>query len=151
MIPKKLQEQSDSRTAEITFKKLDSPQLLVEFTPNNYLGFSMYSEIFDRTHNYLEKEFIFQNGSKGSWLLSGNHQLQKHFAEITSAIQCCVVSNSNKVKKIVLFINHIAVDPKAIFFLKVPKGQKRTPFSAFAYSTKEEIFNVLSLLAPLFK
>lgn len=90
MIPKKLQDQLDSRNAEITFRALDTPQLLVDFASNDYLGFSMSNEIFDRTHYYLENEFIFQNGSRGSWLLSGNHQL---YAEVKELI--CKTYHSN--------------------------------------------------------
>lgn len=75
MIPKKLQDKLDSRKAENTLRQLDAPRQLVDFASNDYLGFSMSNEIFDRAHYYLENEFIFQNGSKGSWLLSGNHQL----------------------------------------------------------------------------
>ncbi len=89
MIPKKLQDQLDSRNAEITFRALDAPQLLVDFASNDYLGFSMSNEIFDRTHYYLENEFIFQNGSKGSWLLSGNHQLYAEVEELICKTYHC--------------------------------------------------------------
>lgn len=75
MIPKKLQDKLDALGAEKTFRQLEAPHQLVDFASNDYLGFSMSNEIFDRTHYYLENEFIFQNGSKGSWLLSGKHQL----------------------------------------------------------------------------
>lgn len=83
MIPKKLQDQLEARLAEITFRPVNTPQLLVDFASNDYLGFSMSNEIFDRTHYYLENEFIFQNGSRGSWLLSGNHQL---YSEVEALI-----------------------------------------------------------------
>ncbi|MEO5787802.1 MAG: pyridoxal phosphate-dependent aminotransferase family protein [Gelidibacter sp.] len=89
MIPKKLQDQLDARNAEITFRALDMPQLLVDFASNDYLGFSMSNEIFDRTHYYLENEFIFQNGSKGSWLLSGNHQLYAEVEELICETYHC--------------------------------------------------------------
>lgn len=89
MIPKKLQDRLDNRLAEITFRPQDTPQLLVDFASNDYLGFSMSNEIFDRTHYYLENEFIFQNGSRGSWLLSGNHQLYSEVEElICKTYQC---------------------------------------------------------------
>ncbi len=89
MIPRKLQDQLDSRNAEINFRALDTPQLLVDFASNDYLGFSMSNEIFDRTHFYLENEFIFQNGSKGSWLLSGNHQLYAEVEELICKTYHC--------------------------------------------------------------
>ena len=89
MIPKKLQDQLDAHHAEINFRALDTPQLLVDFASNDYLGFSMSNEIFDRTHYYLENEFIFQNGSKGSWLLSGNHQLYAEVEELICKTYHC--------------------------------------------------------------
>ncbi|MGC1632562.1 MAG: pyridoxal phosphate-dependent aminotransferase family protein [Gelidibacter sp.] len=89
MIPKKLQDQLDARNAEIIFRAVDTPQLLVDFASNDYLGFSMSNEIFDRTHYYLENEFIFQNGSKGSWLLSGNHQLYGEVEELICETYDC--------------------------------------------------------------
>lgn len=82
MIPKKLQYQLESHLADITFRTGDASLLLVDFASNDYLGFSMSNEIFDRTHYYLENEFIFQNGSKGSWLLSGNHQLYPEIEQL---------------------------------------------------------------------
>lgn len=89
MIPKKLQDKLDARNAEIIFRPLDTPQLLVDFASNDYLGFSMSNEIFDRTHYYLENEFIFQNGSRGSWLLSGNHQLYAEVEELICETYHC--------------------------------------------------------------
>lgn len=88
-LPKKLQAQLDSRNADINFRALDGSQLLVDFASNDYLGFSMSNEIFDRTHYYLENEFIFQNGSKGSWLLSGNHQLYPEVEELICKTYHC--------------------------------------------------------------
>lgn len=89
MIPQKLQDKLDARLAEITFRPVNMPQLLVDFASNDYLGFSMSNEIFDRTHYYLENEFIFQNGSRGSWLLSGNHQLYSEVEELICKTYSC--------------------------------------------------------------
>ncbi|TDU43706.1 8-amino-7-oxononanoate synthase [Gelidibacter sediminis] len=75
MIPKKLQYKLEARKADNTFRKLRQPHQLVDFASNDYLGFSMSKDIFDHTHHYLEEAFIFQNGSRGSRLLTGNHEL----------------------------------------------------------------------------
>lgn len=96
-IPKKLQDQLEAYLTEITFRTGEIPQLLVDFASNDYLGFSMSNEIFDRTHYYLENEFIFQNGSKGSWVLSGNHQLYSEVEQLLCKIhqsQATLIFNS---------------------------------------------------------
>ena len=50
---------------------------LVDFTSNDYLGFSNSKLIFDTTHQYLLEHNQIQNGATGSRLLSGNHSIYK--------------------------------------------------------------------------
>ena len=75
------------------------------------------------------------------------HHLQKHFAESHSAIQSCVVSSNEKVKRIVRHLNENGFDPEPIFFPTVPRGQERIRFCVHAYNSEEEISKVLSLLS----
>lgn len=74
-LPKKLQDKLHARKVDNTYRQLGKQHQLVDFASNDYLGFSMSRSIFDHTHHYLEDEFIAQNGSRGSRLLSGNHKL----------------------------------------------------------------------------
>ena len=76
------------------------------------------------------------------------NQLQKYFTESNSAIQCCIVSSSKKVKKIVRHLNENGFDPEPIFFPTVPRGHERIRFCVHAYNSEDEISKVLSLLAP---
>ncbi|TXE08704.1 8-amino-7-oxononanoate synthase [Gelidibacter salicanalis] len=89
MIPKKLLDKLEARKKENTFRKLSPPHQLVDFASNDYLGFSMSKDIFDHTHYYLEEAFIFQNGSRGSRLLTGNHELYKDLEDLICKTHYC--------------------------------------------------------------
>lgn len=89
MIPKKLQDKLEVRKVEKTFRQLSKPHQLIDFASNDYLGFSMSKEIFDLTHHYLEEAFIFQNGSRGSRLLTGNHELYKDVEDLICETHHC--------------------------------------------------------------
>ncbi|MBJ7882290.1 aminotransferase class I/II-fold pyridoxal phosphate-dependent enzyme [Gelidibacter salicanalis] len=86
MIPKKLQAKIEARKVDNTFRQLSQPHQLVDFASNDYLGFSMSKDIFDHTHHYLQEAFIFQNGSRGSRLLTGNHELYKDLEDLICKI-----------------------------------------------------------------
>ena len=73
-------------------------------------------------------------------------QIEKHFIESDSAIQCCVISGNSMVKSISkkLFIEGFNV--KAILSPTVPEGEERLRFCLHNFNTKEEIDGVLQLL-----
>ena len=73
--PKKLQQKIDDRKANNALRILKNQSNLVDFSSNDYLGFSKNEIIFDNAHNYLTGHNIKQNGATGSRLLSGNHAL----------------------------------------------------------------------------
>lgn len=75
MFPKKLQQKLDNRKATNSLRQLGTHHNLVDFSSNDYLGFSKSESIFNNTHTLLTGHNIIQNGSTGSRLLSGNHQL----------------------------------------------------------------------------
>ena len=72
---KKLQQKLENRKANNALRQLDAHSLLVDFSSNDYLGFSKSEIIFDNTHKFLIDHNIKQNGATGSRLLSGNHSL----------------------------------------------------------------------------
>src|SRR5690554_1923834 len=74
-IPKKLQEKINQRKAQDMLRGLGTQNDLIDFSSNDYLGFSRSKEIFDMTHCYLESKNFTRNGSTGSRLLSGNYNL----------------------------------------------------------------------------
>ena len=72
--PKKLIKKLDKRAEENSFRILPSIHNLVDFSSNDYLGFSREAWIGGRTQEILDSS-IRGNGATGSRLLSGNHQL----------------------------------------------------------------------------
>jgi 8-amino-7-oxononanoate synthase len=48
---------------------------LIDFTSNDYIGFSKSSAIFQETHQFLLDTNCVQNGATGSRLISGNHKV----------------------------------------------------------------------------
>ncbi|TXE17819.1 pyridoxal phosphate-dependent aminotransferase family protein [Psychroserpens burtonensis] len=75
MLPKKLQNKLSSRTQDNAFRHLGQGNTLVDFSSNDYLGFSRSTTIFEKAHQYLINHNLIQNGATGSRLLTGNHSL----------------------------------------------------------------------------
>lgn len=75
MFPKKLHKKLNQRVDSKSFRNLAEQSSLIDFSSNDYLGYSKSKIIFDDTHNYLVNENHTQNGATGSRLLSGNHKL----------------------------------------------------------------------------
>jgi 8-amino-7-oxononanoate synthase len=75
MIPRKLQKKLNKRRADDSFRNLGVQNNLVDFSSNDYLGFSKNEVIYNRTLEILEQTNYKQNGATGSRLLTGNHSL----------------------------------------------------------------------------
>ncbi|MDO5978630.1 aminotransferase class I/II-fold pyridoxal phosphate-dependent enzyme [Flavivirga spongiicola] len=75
MFPKKLQQKLEDRKANNALRQLGAQNNLVDFSSNDYLGFSKSETIFNKTHTFLTEHRITHNGATGSRLLSGNHPL----------------------------------------------------------------------------
>ncbi len=74
-LPENLLQKLEIRKQNNALRKLPSFNNLVDFSSNDYIGFSKSESIFKQSHHYLiENEFI-QNGATGSRLISGNHSL----------------------------------------------------------------------------
>ena len=75
MLPKKLQQKLDKRNADKVLRQLGEQSNLVDFSSNDYIGFSKNKTLFKDTHKYLVAQKLTQNGATGSRLLTGNHTL----------------------------------------------------------------------------
>ena len=75
MLSKKLQKKLEARTNENALRELGTPNLLVDLSSNDYLGFSRSKTIFKTVERVMQDESIEANGATGSRLLSGNHIL----------------------------------------------------------------------------
>jgi 8-amino-7-oxononanoate synthase len=73
--PDKLKHKLEQRQQANALRQLGSPNNLIDFSSNDYLGFACSEILFDKTHAFLVTEGVTINGATGSRLLSGNHNL----------------------------------------------------------------------------
>ena len=73
--PENLHEKLEIRKQNNALRKLSLPNNLIDFSSNDYIGFSKNEIIFEETHQYLIDTHCIQNGATGSRLLSGNHKI----------------------------------------------------------------------------
>lgn len=74
-LPKKLQKKLQDRIASNAIRKLGDTSDLIDFSSNDYLGYSKNISINQRAIAILKEYKIVSNGATGSRLLSGNHTL----------------------------------------------------------------------------
>jgi len=98
MLPKKLQDKLNQRREANALRQLKTPDAeLVDFSSNDYLGFSKNPTIFSRASEILKGENLEQNGAAGSRLLSGNHklyELTENFIAKTHQVEAALIFNS---------------------------------------------------------
>ena len=73
--PENLKLKLETRKLNQAFRELPINNNLVDFSSNDYLGFSKSELIFNETHQYLIDNNFISNGATGSRLISGNHDL----------------------------------------------------------------------------
>ncbi len=75
-LPKALASKLKDRIKQHALRSLDDTTTnLIDFSSNDYLGFSKSVTIFEEAHRYLVERQLKENGATGSRLLSGNHPL----------------------------------------------------------------------------
>ena len=74
-------------------------------------------------------------------------RLDKLFIESSSAIQSCIVSGNNRVKKASEFLGEKGYDIRPILSPTVPEGKERLRFCIHSFNSKVEITQVLQHLA----
>lgn len=79
--PNNLTAKVELRKQNNALRKLPFPNNLIDFTSNDYIGFSINKAIFSETHQYLMDTACIQNGATGSRLIAGNHKVYQE-AEI---------------------------------------------------------------------
>ncbi len=75
MLPEKLQRKLEKRKVDNALRQLSGASQLVDFSSNDYLGFSKSKAIAQDADRLLSDYNIEQIGATGSRLLSGNHGL----------------------------------------------------------------------------
>lgn len=75
MFPKNLNNKLEQRKQVNALRALGKNNTLIDFSSNDYLGFSNSESIYNASLTYLKELSITRNGATGSRLLSGNHEL----------------------------------------------------------------------------
>ncbi|WP_395047223.1 aminotransferase class I/II-fold pyridoxal phosphate-dependent enzyme [Flavobacterium sp.] len=82
IFPKSLLAKLEQRKQNNALRSLPLRNNLIDFSSNDYLGFSKSESIFDITHQFLLDRNIKINGATGSRLLSGNHRLYQETEDL---------------------------------------------------------------------
>jgi len=109
--PQKLQQKLDKREENASLRTLSFPKNNIDFSSNDYLGYSKSKELFEATHQLLLDRNIFQNGATGSRLLTGNHTLYQEAEEF--------ISNFHKSETALIF--NSGYDANVGFFSSIPQ------------------------------
>ncbi len=80
-LPKKLQSKLSERSKDGSMRSLKTSGGLIDFSSNDYLGFSRKKAILDTTTATLKESNLQENGATGSRLLTGNHSLYKQLED----------------------------------------------------------------------
>jgi 8-amino-7-oxononanoate synthase len=84
IFPKQLSDKLKNREQNLALRQLPFANNLIDFSSNDYIGFSKNEVIFDKTHQFLIDQNSKINGATGSRLISGNHPLYSETEEFIS-------------------------------------------------------------------
>lgn len=79
--PKKLAQKLEKRKVDDALRVLSEPKGLIDFSSNDYLGFSKKNQFHDSAVEFLEERKLHKNGAAGSRLLTGNHILYRELED----------------------------------------------------------------------
>lgn len=97
-LPENLSQRLENYKQNNSFQKLPVFNNPVDFSSDDYIGFSKSETIFRQVHSYLVENEIFQNGATGSRLVSGNHslyQITEHFIADFHDSETALIVNSD--------------------------------------------------------
>ncbi|WP_099713832.1 pyridoxal phosphate-dependent aminotransferase family protein [Flavobacterium sp. 11] len=109
--PENLSAKLEIRKQNNALRKLPLSSKKIDFSSNDYLGFSQSEIIFKETHQHLITNNIIQNGATGSRLLSGNHKLYQETEDF--------IANFHKSESALIF--NSGYDANVGFFSAVPQ------------------------------
>jgi len=96
--PQTLSLKLENRKMNGSLMNLPSFNNVIDFSSNDYLGFSKSEIIFKQTHAYLLENEILQNGATGSRLISGNHslfQITENKIAVFHDVEAALIFNSD--------------------------------------------------------
>jgi 8-amino-7-oxononanoate synthase len=106
VLPVKLRNKIEGRKAENALRSLGGQKNLIDFSSNDYLGFSSSKIIFKKTLEILKHHKLEVNGATGSRLLSGNHTLYNEAEDVITKFhntEAALIFNSGYDANIGLF------------------------------------------------
>ena len=137
--PTNLEEKINSRIANSALRILKLPENLIDFSSNDYLGFSKSKIIFDKTHHYLQQKNHCHNGATGSRLLTGNHEL---YAETEK-----LIADFHETEAALIF--NSGYDANIGFFQSVPQRNDLVLFDNLCHASIRD--GILSGISKSFK
>ena len=123
--PENLKNKIENRNQNNSLRKLASPNNLIDFASNDYIGFANSETIFNATHYYLVEANIIQNGATGSRLLSGNHKV---YPEVENYI-----AQFHQVESALIF--NSGYDANVGFFSAVPQRNDIILFDELSHAS----------------
>jgi 8-amino-7-oxononanoate synthase len=141
MLPKKLQQKLEERKANSSLRQLGVQTDLVDFSSNDYLGFSKSKAVFEKAYAFLKEQNSIQNGSTGSRLLSGNHALYNLVEK-----QICNFHNSEAA-----LIFNSGYDANIGFFSSVPQRGDAILYDEYIHASIRDGISMSNAKAYKFK
>ncbi|MEW4923286.1 pyridoxal phosphate-dependent aminotransferase family protein [Algibacter sp. 2305UL17-15] len=141
MFPKKLQQKLEERKANNALRQLGTQNNLVDFSSNDYLGFSKKKTIFNSAHEFLKECDITNNGATGSRLLSGNHKLYNIVEDI--------LANFHNSESALVF--NSGYDANIGFFSSVPQRGDIILYDEYIHASIRDGINMSNAKAYKFK
>lgn len=141
MFPKKLKQKLEERQANNALRQLGVQNNLIDFSSNDYLGFSKNEDIFNKTHEFLIGHNITQNGATGSRLLSGNH----HLFHIVENILCDFHNSESAL------IFNSGYDANVGFFSSVPQREDIILYDEYIHASIRDGIKLSNAKAFKFK
>lgn len=126
--PKELFHKISMRIANNSLRKLPEVVNLVDFSSNDYLGYSRNQELYEKVNIFLLNKGAIQNGATGSRLLTGNHQLS-----IETEI---FIAQFHKAKTALLF--NSGFDANIGFFGAIPQRNDIILYDEFCHASIRE-------------
>ncbi|MFT4668811.1 MAG: 8-amino-7-oxononanoate synthase [Flavobacteriaceae bacterium] len=141
-LPEKLRKKLTDREATNSLRGLgNTGKGLIDFSSNDYLGFSVSEEIFNRTSQILRGHKLERNGASGSRLLSGNNKL----IEDTEAF----IADFHKSETALIF--NSGYDANIGFFSSVPQRGDIIFYDEFIHASIRDGISLSNAKAYKFK
>lgn len=141
MFPENLHKKLEDRKVTNALRELGVPSNLIDFSSNDYLGFSNSETIFKTTEQFLKTQNITQNGATGSRLLSGNHKLYNQVEQYL-----CKFHNSETA-----LIYNSGYDANIGFFSSVPQRGDIILFDEYIHASIRDGIKMSNAKAYKFK